>query len=355
LAGNFLGSASKGALFVDLARSRTVEDRIIDRYDLQKVYRAGYKQDARSILERRTYVEEDRKSGVLTIGVTDVSRQRARDLTQAYVEELDRLVSQVSTSAARRERMFIEQRLVSVKSDLEDAEQQFSVFASQKGTPDIKEQAKAMVEAAAVLQGQFIAAQSELQGLEQIYTGNNVRVRSLKARVGELQSQLQKMGGTNASLTEAPSDSEKIYPSIRELPLLGVQWADLYRRMRLQETVYELLNQQYELTRIQEAKEIPTIRVIDPANVPERKSWPPHLLIIFLLTSFSLVVTAGCIAGLAYWQKIDPHSPGKLLIKRVWNGAAHDGRHLVSRLPLNGLRSRLFPSRNQEQEPRDPS
>ena len=276
------------------------------------------------------------------IKVTDGSPQRARDITQAYVEELDRLLSQVSTSAARRERVFIEQRLAAVKTDLEDAEQQFSAFASKNGTPDIKEQAKAMVGAAAVLQGQMIAAQSELQGLEQIYTGNNIRVRSLKARVGELQSQLQKLGGTDASLAEDTSGSGQIYPSIRELPLLGVQWADLYRRMKIQETVYELLNQQYELTRIQEAKEIPTIRVIDPANVPERKSWPPRLLILLTLTSLSLIVTAGCIVGSQYWRSVDPHNPGKMLLGRVWNAAAQDGRHVIERLGLEGLRARLF-------------
>jgi capsule polysaccharide export protein KpsE/RkpR len=343
LAGNFLGSASKGALFVDLTHSRTVEDHIIDRFDLQNVYRVRYKQDARKALEKHTSVEEDRKSGVLSITVVDVSPQRARDMAQAYVEELDRLTSQVSTSAARRERIFIEQRLAGVKTDLEDAEQQFSAFASKKGTPDIKEQAKAMVEAAALLQGQVIAAQSELQGLEQIYTGNNVRVRSLRARVAELQSQLQKLGGTDASLTGGDvSGSEKMYPSIRELPLLGVQWADLYRRMKIQETVYELLNQQYELTRIQEAKEIPTIRVIDPANVPERKSWPPRLMIITLLTACSLIVTAGCIVGSAYWEKVDPHNPGKLLAKQVWKAASRDSRRLMKRLPLDALRSRLF-------------
>jgi len=112
--------------------------------------------------------------------------------------------------------------------------------------------------------------------------------------------------------------------------------------MKIQETVYELLNQQYELTRIQEAKEIPTIRVIDPANVPERKSWPPRLLIILLLTTSSLIFTTGCIVGSAYWQKVDPHNPGKLLVKRVWTAASRDSRHLIERLPLNGLRSRLF-------------
>jgi capsule polysaccharide export protein KpsE/RkpR len=342
LAGNFLGMTNKGALFVGLVHSRTVEDHLIDRFDLQKVYWARYKQDARKTLETRTAVEEDRKSGVISITVTDRSPQRARDVAQAYVEELDRLVSQVSTSSARRERIFIEQRLVAVKKDLEDAEQQFSAFASKKGTPDIKEQAKAMVEAAALLQGQVIATQSELQGLEQIYTSNNVRVRALRARLAELQSQLQKMGGTNAPLATDASAPEEMYPSIRQLPLLGVEWADRYRKMKIQETVYELLNQQYELTRIQEAKEIPTIRVIDPANLPEKKSWPPRLLIILFLTSFSLVVTAGCVVGSAYWQRVDPHNPGKVLVTRMWKAFSRDTRNLMERLPLGGIRSRLF-------------
>src|SRR6185437_4610569 len=114
---------------------------------------------------------------------------RARDIAQSYVEELNALVSQVSTSSARRERIFIEQRLSSVKSDLENAEQQFSAFASKNTALDIKEQTKAMVESAATLRGQLIAAQSELQGLLQIYNPNNIRVRSVQARVDELKRQ----------------------------------------------------------------------------------------------------------------------------------------------------------------------
>jgi hypothetical protein len=125
-----------------------------------------YKQDARKQLAARTEVSEDRKSGVISLTVTDSDPQRAHDIAQSYVEALDRLVSQVSTSSARRERMFIEQRLISVKADLEDAEKQFSAFASQNTALDIKEQTRAMVESAAVLQGQVMAAQSELPGTD---------------------------------------------------------------------------------------------------------------------------------------------------------------------------------------------
>jgi len=284
VAASALGMKSTGELFVGLLRSRSVEEAIVDRFQLQSIYWVRYKQDARKRLESRTEISEDRKTGIITLTVTDRQPQRARELAQAYIDELDHLVSQVSTSSARRERVFIEQRLTTVKTDLEDAEQQFSTFASKNGALDIKEQTKAMVESAASLQGRLIAAESEVEGLRQIFNPNNVRVRSAQAQVDELKQQLAKIGGTEAPLSADSASPDQFYPSIRKLPLLGVQWADLFRRVKIQETIYELLNQQYELARIQEAKEIPTVNVIDPANLPEKKSWPPRLLIIVLLT-----------------------------------------------------------------------
>jgi capsule polysaccharide export protein KpsE/RkpR len=335
MAGSVLGAKSTGALFVELMRSRTVQDQIVDKLNLQKVYWTRYKQDARKQLNARTDVSEDRKSGVISLVVTDGDPQRAHDIAQSYVEALDRLVSQVSTSSARRERMFIEQRLISVKADLEDAEKQFSAFASQNTALDIKEQTRAMVESAAVLQGQVMAAQSELQSLEQIYTPNNVRVRALRARTDELKRQLIQLGGSDSSLVpEATSSSSELYPSIRKLPLLGVQWADLYRRMKVQETVFDLLTQQYEMARIQEAKEIPTVNVIDPANVPEKKSYPPRLLIIVVLTTLSLAITSIFIVGSARWQEKDPRDPNKRFANRVWQRGLDWGQQTAIRLHL---------------------
>lgn len=334
-AGNLLGMKSTGALYVDLLRSRTVEEHIVERFNLQSVYWVRYKQDARKVLDQRTGVSEDRKSGVLTITVMDYSPQRSHDMAQAFVEELNKLLSQVSTSSARRERVFIEQRLVSVKSDLEDAEKQFSEFASKNTALDIKEQAKAMVEAGAELQGQLIAAQSELEGLHQVYADSNVRVRAARARIDELRRQLQKMGGTDATIASDSSASSELYPPIRKLPILGVRWADLYRRVKVQETVYELLNQQYELARIQEAKEIPTLNVIDPANLPEKKSWPPRLLIVVLGTVLSLGVAVAVIFGSERIQSLKSDDPRRRIAER----AAESLSQLRSRIVNNRWRN----------------
>ena len=339
IASSLLGAKSTSALFVGLLHSRTVADHIVDKFDLQSVYSVRYKQDARKILDHRTDVIEDRKSGIITIIVSDRKPQLAHDMAQAYVEELNNLVSQVSTSSARRERLFIEQRLSAVKTDLENAEQQFSTFASKNTALDIKEQTKAMVESAAQLQGQLIAVQSDLEGLAQIYTANNVRVRSAQARVDELKRQLEKIGGTDASLTADATQANELYPSIRKLPLLGVQWTDLYRRVKIQETVYELLNQQYELARIQEAKEIPTVNVVDPADLPEKKAWPPRLLIIALLTVLSLAGAVVKIVGSARWEHVDPQDPRKVFAESVWKTTSNRGRVLLRRLAIQRRRS----------------
>jgi uncharacterized protein involved in exopolysaccharide biosynthesis len=338
IAGDLLGMKNSSAIFVDILHSRTVEDRIIDRFDLRKIYRDRYWEDARRQLAEKTGINEDRKSGIITITVTDGDPRRASAIASAYVEELDRLVSQVSTSSARRERLFIEQRMASVKQDLTDAEKQFSQFASKNAALDIKEQTKAMVESAALLQGQLIAAQSEMQGLQQIYTGNNVRVRSLQARIQELQRQLDKMGGANPAVVADATQSGQLYPSIRQLPLLGVEWADLYRRMKIQETVFELLNQQYELARIQEAKEIPVVQVIDPANIPEKKSFPPRAVVMLSLTLLCLVGGAAWLLGAARWEKIDLEDSRKALAETVFRSVYGKVRAVASRLGVNGNR-----------------
>lgn len=318
LAGDMLGMKSSGALFVDILSGRTVEDRIITRFDLRKVYRDKYWEDARKDLARHTAVSEDRKSGVITIVVTDHDPRRAAAIAQAYVEELDRLVAQVSTSSARRERMFIEQRLDTVKHDLDTASEQFSQYASKNTAIDINEQGKTMVEAAAKLEGELIASQSELEGLEQIYSPTHIRVRSLRARIDELKQQLEKFGGLdsnpnvahpNAPDTNAedPPNGPGQFPTIRQLPLLGVRWADLYRQTKIQEKVFELLTQQYELAKIQEAKEIPVVKVLDAPDIPEKKSFPPRLAIMAVGILLGLSATAIYILSREAWRRMDPH------------------------------------------------
>jgi capsule polysaccharide export protein KpsE/RkpR len=319
VAGDLFGLKSSGALFIGILRSRTVEDHLIDKFDLKRVYWTRLEQTARRKLEENTSISEDRKSGILTITVTDGDANRATAMAQEYVFELDRLVAKLSTSSARREREFLEERLKTVQSDLENAEKDFSQFASKNSAIDIKEQGKAMVEAAATLEGQLIAAKSELEGLRPIYTDNNVRVRATRARIDELQHQLEKLGGKGESTTSTnTTEGDPLYPSLRRLPLLGVTFADLYRRTKVQEAVFEALTQQYELAKVQEVRETPSVKVLDEARVPEKKSFPPRLVIMFLCTFLAFAFAVVFTLSRMRWAEIDSSDPAKALATEVF-------------------------------------
>lgn len=320
IASDFLGLKSTSDVFVGVLNSRTVQDELIQQFDLKKLYWDRRMEDARKDLADHTGISVDHKSQIITIAVTDRSPRRAAAMAQAYVEELNRLVAELSTSSARRERIFLEGRLRAVGQDLEAAEKDFSQFASQNTAIDVKEQGKAMVEAAALLQGQLIAAQSQYEGLREIYTDNNPRVRTVKARIDELQRQLEKLGGKGESATTVsgqPGDS--MYPSIRKLPLLGVTYADLYRRTKIQEAVLETLTKEYEMAKVQEVKEVPTVKVLDAANIPDKKSFPPRLFIIFLGLTFALTVAVTWVFGSEMWRGTDASDPRKVFAQEVFS------------------------------------
>jgi|SRR5208337_4501774 len=315
--GELLGGQRPGALFVGILGCRTIGDRIIDRFDLRKVYwRKTYLATREKLASRRT-IAEDKKTGIISITVNDTNPARAAAMAQAHVEELDRLLAQVNNSAASRERAFLDQRLTVVHAELQAAAKALSEFSSRNTTLDPQEQGKAMVEAAAILQGQLIGAQSELSGLEQIYTGDNVRVRSLRAHIGELQAQLNKLGGKNYA-GSTTLDPDSLYPSLRQLPVLGVQYADLYGRVKIDETVFALLTEEYEMARIEEAKETPSVKVLDAALLPEKPSFPPRKLLTLAGGLLGFIFASCWIVGGEIWSEVDANEPHKKLLQEAW-------------------------------------
>jgi uncharacterized protein involved in exopolysaccharide biosynthesis len=322
LGGGLFGLRRTSDIFIGILSSRTTQDQLIEQLDLKKVYGVRRIEDARRILESRTNFTIDRKSQIITISVVDASPRRADTIASGYVQELDHLVASLSTSSARRERIFLADRLQHVQVDLESAEKEFGQFASKNTAINITEQGKAMVGAAATLQGELIASQSELEGLRQIYTDQNVKVRTLTARVAELKKQLNALIG-QGNPAAVDRDSGVTYPSIRQLPILGVSYEDLLRQTKVEEAVFETLTKEYETAKVQEAKEIPTVQVLDPPEVPGKKSFPPRLLITFLGTMLSGCLAIFFVLWSAHWKAIDPHDPGKLLVNEVFDGIQH--------------------------------
>jgi uncharacterized protein involved in exopolysaccharide biosynthesis len=318
LAGSLLGAKNTGALFVALLHSGTISGHLIDRFDLQRVYHKRYRLDAAKRLGHLTKITEDTKSGVITIVVTDETRERARDLAQGYLDGLNNLVARVNTSSAHREREFIEQRLNTVQTELQHAQLALSDFSSKNTTIDIREQTRATVEAGAKLEGQLIAGESELDSLRQIYGNQNVRVRAAEARNATLQRELQRANGQSGQdLDGKEIDANHPYPALRQLPQLGVQWANLYRNVRVHETVFDLLSEEYETARIEEVKSIPTVSVIDFPGLPEKKSGPHRTLIVLISTLLSAVITAIYLLARRSWLTMDNQDPRRVLATRI--------------------------------------
>jgi capsule polysaccharide export protein KpsE/RkpR len=319
MAGDLLGLRSSSDLFIGILQSRSVQDQLIGRFELRKVYSAGRMEDTRRALDRHTTLSSDRKSGIITISVEDHSPERAAAMAGEYIGELNRVVTDLNTSSAHRERAFLEERLVQVKHDLQSSEKNFSDFASKNTALDIPDQGKAMIEGLASLEGESIATETELQGLKQIYADGNVQVRATQAKADRLQGELKKYLGARGGDGPANDrpDAQPLYPSLRELPVLGVSYADLFRDTKIEEAVFQALTQEYELAKVQEAKETPSVKVLDSPDIPDKEIYPPKLTIIAVGTILAIVASVLWILGKDSWDRADEADPQKVLTREV--------------------------------------
>ncbi len=316
LASGLLSSRSPSGPLLGIIASRTMQDDLINRFNLQHVYGARYLADARKILSRRTEASEDKPTGIISITVSDRDPVRSRDLAAAYVEELNALVVTMDTSAAHTERQFLDQRLKEIQTDLESSEQQLGHFSSRTETMDQSAQSKAMLDAISTVQGQLISAQTELHGMEAAYTDESVRVIQAKARVATLSGELQKLEGAGGD-SDLAADTQESYPSLRQLPLRGATYADLYRHTKTLEVAYELLSRELEAAKIQEAEEIPSVKVLDPPVIAQKTSFPPRMLLILAGTLLALIIGCVWVVNGEVWRMIDDTNQWKVFVKEL--------------------------------------
>jgi capsule polysaccharide export protein KpsE/RkpR len=318
-AASLLGAKTPGAFYVEVLKSRSVQDRLINRFDLRARYRKSTYFEARKRLARFTEIEEDKKSGVITLTITDYEPEMAAQMANAYVDELNRLAVDLNTSSAHRERQFLEERLATAKQDLARASAALSQFTTKNSMVDPQNEGRAVMDAAARMQGEIIASETELKGLQQIYSDDNVRVRTLKARMAELQSQLRKLVGQNneQAVQDSVAGWSAPYPSMHTLPGLGSRYADLYREAKIQEAVYAFVTQQFEMARIQEAKELPIVRVMDAGVKSEKRSSPIRSLIVAGSVFGAFLLACMWVVGKYRWQQIPMDDSYRLLAADV--------------------------------------
>ncbi len=283
LAAGLLGEESGPELYKGILESRTVADTLIDRFDLMNDWETEFRNDAYKKLKNRTSIDIDRKSGIISISVEDEDPKRAAAMANTYVDALDAINRRVHTSSGHRKRVFLEARLKKVRQDLARAEAALKSFQQEHRLIAVDEQAKAAIEGAARIKGEIIAAQTQLEVLKQFGTEKQNEIIMLRSRIQELQKQLDKIESGN------PAKDEFFIP-FKEMPELALKYARLMREAKIQEEVFKLLTSQYELAKIEEARDVNTIQVLDLAVPPDKKSSPKRALIVILSTLVAFFV-----------------------------------------------------------------
>lgn len=337
---NALGLQTKGALYEKVLESRTVQDHLINQFDLRNVYHTVTYNDTRLRLSANTQISDDRKSGVITITVKASSPQLAAELAKGYVDELNTLMAQLDMSSAHREREFLENRLKDVEAGLENDATQLGQFSSKNTVVAGEDQNRAIMTAVETLRGQAIAAKADLAGLQAAYSPGNERVRAAQAKIDELQRELAQMRGSGVPGAEDVDG----FPSIRALPLLGVKYADIYRHLVVQTSIFETLTKQYEMAKVEEARDIPTVRVLDAADVPEKKSHSVRTLMVLSGTVLAFLLACGYVLVQGWWKS--SNSPWRRLVEEIAAAVITD----ISRVPGVGrlVRSLRAPSQTSE-------
>jgi len=285
------GFATPSDLYASVLKSNAVRKAVIDRNDLKDVYDVELDADALLELSQHTSILVQAE-GIIILTFEDTDPLRAANVANSYVEELNRVNTENLVSKAKALRQFIEARLEESIRDLTSAEEAFKAFQMGHNAISLDEQIKASINAIADLRAQQILAEIELGVMKKSLSPDNAKYKNQEFKIQQIKMQLEKL-----EKGDALQDSSILNVSMAEAPELGLQYARLMRELKIQETIFELLKQQYEQAKIQEMKDTPTIQVLDAARPPEKKSRPHRVataligaILSFGLTLFSVMI-----------------------------------------------------------------
>ncbi len=269
--GGGLGLKNPADLQVALLKSRTVEDAMVDRFHLKERFKIKFQSAARKKLESIVDIEASTKDGLINIAVTDHDPKIAADMANAYVEEFRRYSGGLAVTEASQRRLFFEQQLAGAKDNLAQAEEELKRTELKTGVIQLDSQARAAIGLVADLRGQIAAKQAEITAMRTYATDENPNLQIAEQQLAGLQTQAAKMGATGENATNALIPRGSMQES-------GIEYIRKYRDVKYYETIFDLLARQYEIAKVDEAKQGSIIQVVDRAVVPDHRSFPSKLL-----------------------------------------------------------------------------
>lgn len=278
-------------LVVSVLKSRTLAQAVVDRFQLLERYRVPYVGDAIRRLQDKTVVSLT-KEGVISIKVEDTDPSVAADIANFYTAEVDRLLKDYGLGDAGRQRGFLTEQLARAKVGLDAAEGTLRRFQERNQAIVLQEQTRGAIEAAARLKGEIMAAQVQLQVMRNFATDANPEVIALRRRIEEMNRQLGQMEYGDGTTRQAPRAGERREFSVpfARVPEVGLELVRLTRDVKVQETLVTLLTQEVERARISEARDFPSVHVLDRAVPAARHSRPQLRLNLAIAGVTGLVV-----------------------------------------------------------------
>lgn len=307
IAGAALGLKTPSDLYAEMLKSRTIVDRIIEKFNLMKLYDIKYQEDARKKVLGITKATVDRKSGIITFSVEDKDPHRAAQMANAFIDELKNLTKGLAVTEASQRRLFFEEQLKDVKFALTRSEEELKRFGEKTGAIKVDEQAKALIENLSNLRAQIAAKEVELKVMRTYLTPSNPDLQRTEEALRGLKLELAKLeakGGKNP---------DPLLPAGR-IPEIGTEYMRKLRDFKFNETLYELLTKQYEIAKLDEARDAVIIQVIDKAVPPDKKAKPKRMLMIMISTLSGLIFSIFLAFFMEYKEKIysDPANKEKI-------------------------------------------
>ncbi|NOZ61282.1 MAG: hypothetical protein GXO74_06340 [Calditrichaeota bacterium] len=310
-------------LFVQILKSRSVLDGVLQR--VFEFPRGGKKAKKRTLLDilgyeslekgrkalrKKIYVEASQE-GIVTLEVELPDPHLAADVANAFVAELDKINKEKSNSRAKNSRLYIEAQLKITEKKLAKASEELARFKEKYKAISLEAQTEAAIQEAGELKGKIIAKEVELGVALQSLKADHISVIRLKKELQELKKQYNYLQyGTDEDLQKR----KEFYIPFSQVPEVGIQLAKLMREVKVQETVWQLLNQQYYQAKIQEARDTPTVQALDEAVSPEVRSRPKRKLMVIIATFLAFLFSVfWAYAGEFYENlKSDPEENEKL-------------------------------------------
>ena len=280
------GAANSGQMMIGILKGNTVVDAIIDRFNLMELYEQDIRLNMRkTVTDNILEVNEDIKSGIVTVAALDEDPVRAADIANAFVEELQKRLQGLSLTEAGQRRLFFEAQLKQAQQSLADAEDAMLRYQQESGVIVLEPQMKALLESITALRGKIAEKNVEVSSLQTYAKQNNPQLKLA-------QSQLEAMNQELERLEEQQKMSGKAFPSMSQAPELGMEYQRYYRDVQIAGAMYEVMLKQFEAAKLDEAKDFSTVQIVDPATPPDYKYKPSRAKITIIGTMLGMFL--GC-------------------------------------------------------------